>query len=613
MKSFRSTQLGAQSSTDYAPPSQTAKIPNSVRIEQLAGATNTDGGREDNRSDSPWASGGGWMDSTASFTGELLAGSSDTDTSNPPLPPHEFREYAHMGFDLDDAVNTPETEAGSSEDLVEGVWARPKRTEDNPYSRKNKTPRREKKLVQTTTKNKEDALGWTQVTSKQGSLEDPIVENSLVEDDIYLGKKPQPEDVIQGAIDDCFFLTAVNSIVNKDPLHLRRMMTYDGTSLTVNFFRKDETKEPGQQWVPAPVSVEDESLLHLLFVGDWIKYGAGCRVGEEPKRAAWYSEVEDGVLSIHKDAQYEAALWAPLLEKAYAKFAEEWGPYGDGGKGETLEPGKKALMEELGYNEEELENGYSLLNWGTISFMYPLFFGDQAGETGFVDTTTDAANPTFVDPTLLEYLLQFDGVGMAEGEELFLHASQWSSASRERLVAAGRQLLTKAGLAESHPRVFAKLEALVAAEGDEGQLKTIAGELLTKANSSTPDEWAVLHSEDYDRDFKRFFDLVLNTAGSSKTGRARFILPAHIYSVMSSDLRDHSNQPADIGLDAAATEASALVSAQNSTVTVRNPHGRRTENRTGGEENDNDGLMILTLEEFQRVFTQFSFGRVQSS
>ena len=100
--------------------------------------------------------------------------------------------------------------------------------EDNPYSRKNQIPMSEKKLVKTTTWDKSDDPEWLQIKKRRGSLERPIAKNRMDEEDIFLGKNPQINDIIQGVINDCYFLAAVTSIVNKAPFHLRKMMTSSG-------------------------------------------------------------------------------------------------------------------------------------------------------------------------------------------------------------------------------------------------------------------------------------------------------------------------------------------------------------------------------------------------
>ncbi len=127
--------------------------------------------------------------------------------------------------------------------------------------------------------------------------------------------------------------------------------------------------------------------------------------------------MEDGVLSITKEAAYEAALWLPLLEKAYAKFQDQWGAYGE--DKDNLEACKRADMENKGFSEEQLDFGYELLHWGASAKMYPLFFGD-AVNWDYHTTQTESGNMDFVDSPLLKTLLELQGVGLEEGQELYL-------------------------------------------------------------------------------------------------------------------------------------------------------------------------------------------------
>ncbi|MBO84373.1 MAG: hypothetical protein CL927_03365 [Deltaproteobacteria bacterium] len=386
--------------------------------------------------------GGEWVDGLLHTLGTSEAESIDEGESwlvgesldaehQPDLPlvsEYSSINYFHASVGLDDAENTPDDEAGVSETFEGGIWARIRRTKDNPFSRKAKTPKSEKKLVRTTSRDKSHDPEWQQVDQRQGSLEQPIVKNRMIEDDIFLGKKPRADDIIQGAINDCYFLAAVTSIVNKDPVRLRQMMTSSGGTLTVNFHRLDRTKAPGQQWVLAPVIV-DHSLLHAESdFSDASPQVADFRVGDKPKSAEWYAEVDNGVLQITKEAAYEPALWMPLLEKAYAKFQDQWGAYGEG-KGEQDNADKKNfMMEKKHFSEEDLEIGYSLLHWGSTPKVYPMFFGDNAGDWGYHETQPEAGDADSVYATLLEYLLQQKGVGLEEGQELYLDTQTGSHA-----------------------------------------------------------------------------------------------------------------------------------------------------------------------------------------
>ena len=91
----------------------------------------------------------------------------------------------------------------------------------------------------------------------------------------------------------------------------------------------------------------DQSLLYSQYElhSTPVSEVADFRVGDELKYTEWYADVEDGVLSITKEAAYEAALCLPLLEKPYAKFQDQWGACGEG-KGEYPDPGKLGLMKQ---------------------------------------------------------------------------------------------------------------------------------------------------------------------------------------------------------------------------------------------------------------------------
>jgi hypothetical protein len=103
---------------------------------------------------------------------------------------------------------------------------------------------------------------------------------------------PRPEDVDQGRLGDCFFMSVVGSLVANSPEAIRDMIkdNRDGT-YSVRFY--DNGK---------PVTIVIDGALPLNDKGKLV-YARGA----------------------DSDGDKKLEIWVPLLEKAYAKFRDQYG------------------------------------------------------------------------------------------------------------------------------------------------------------------------------------------------------------------------------------------------------------------------------------------------
>ena len=172
------------------------------------------------------------------------------------LYPYKFSEIT-----LNQSINTPEGSTAEEDFYDKERRVRPKRTEDNPLKKKKrKRPKKERAIVDKPKRNEPDGPDWQIVHSQIGSMEDPIKQNFMVEEDMFLGKSPKGDDVIQGYINDCYFLALVNGILQTDRNQLRTMMSLNDGTFTANFSRLDSSDPSGETWVPAPITI-DASIL----------------------------------------------------------------------------------------------------------------------------------------------------------------------------------------------------------------------------------------------------------------------------------------------------------------------------------------------------------------
>ena len=165
--------------------------------------------------------------------------------------------------------------------------------------------------------------GGDAVTDTLGSIAAPNTMSWSEDSSMYIAGTPVAADVRQGSIGDCYFLSTILGLVEGDPGQITGMMNYDGNRVTTTFQRFDSG---AAAWVNCNVSCTND----LQVRADGSLHGAKMRVDDTPLYSEYYCDTSGGTLSIDRDDYYEMALWAPLMEKCYARFAEEHGKYGRG-------------------------------------------------------------------------------------------------------------------------------------------------------------------------------------------------------------------------------------------------------------------------------------------
>jgi len=511
-------------------------------------------------------------------------------------------DLKHRGIGFEDGIGGPAESIGHSKEK-EKKEVRLKRTEDNPIRRKSLT--NEKSLFQERpkTKKKTNQGDWQSVRVQKGDLENPITSNHFVGEDLFLKNKPKKEDIIQGGIGSCYFLAAMGSIVQSDPKKIPSMMEIQGDSVTVQFYRFDSNAPDGQQWVPAPIQI-DTSLLQWVSQNDKQNsqlFASTFRIGENLKYAEWHADVENKSLIVKKDAYYEAAIWAPLMEKAFARFSELYGQYGDA----------------LG--DDSTESGYSQIEGGLSNSIYPLFYGNDVQATDYYFNRYDPANSQEVDLDLVQLLLQHQGVGLEQDEKMHLTTSISPNYSMERLTDQIHHIFIQEFLKNYSVDFYSDLHTLYNRLLDWSSTVDVSEKLIVREDivklvqeMITPNKWGFLNSDVEEGEFRRLQDLLLvvNQLGDDSGIGQRFVYAWHAYTIVDSRIHNHQNQRLSLSLaDLAANQAN--ISPTLSTITIRNPHGRNVEDRLGTGDPGNDGFMDVTLEEFQRVFKQFEHTTVK--
>ncbi|HUS66478.1 MAG TPA: DUF4157 domain-containing protein [Kofleriaceae bacterium] len=193
--------------------------------------------------------------------------------------------------------------------------------------------------------------GFTTVTGFAGTMTAPQVEQEASKS-IYIDNNPTAADVQQAGIGDCYFLAAVMSVAARDPGKLKSIIAADGNGgATVTLWRAVQKapsildrlrgRTPPKEWIPVSVSVDDKLAFNVGPGGR--VHGAQLRAAQNAKASDYWSKVGGTNLEIHRKDIYDCARWAPLLEKAYARFAQTHGRSGGAGGGTAQASGYDAI------------------------------------------------------------------------------------------------------------------------------------------------------------------------------------------------------------------------------------------------------------------------------
>lgn len=459
---------------------------------------------------------------------------------------------------------------------------------------------------------------WIPVTGIVGSPEAP---SRLLERDpttIFIDDMPAIADIHQGSIGDCYFLSAVTGVAQSDPGHLRDMFTVSGDQVQVRLYSFDAATSA---WTERRVSV-DTSFLHSTdgAGGTEALLSSGFRMGDTPVTSSWYVAASPGdMMWLMEDAQYEFALWAPLLEKAYARFVERFGQYGGAhsadANGRTHADGTP-------------KSGYEVIDGGWSGCCFGMLYGQaelSSSETS-VQFDVDATDAELVADNLdlIANMLMVGGTDVPADQRAFMTLSAQAYDLTTRLSQQVDKVLALASVGR-HPNfqrtlqyVQARCNAYTAAEdaGDETALEE-AGNKVSEACTrfTEPGAWPILES---DRDDGAYTDLrdmaqVVQNVGTDASDGRRLTYTHHAYPVLGVTLRGADGGA--LTLDATSLQARhGEIDADQSTVQLRNPHGTNEPDFDGAgpADGEDDGVFSLALSQVFRVFSLSEENLVQT-
>ena len=99
------------------------------------------------------------------------------------------------------------------------------------------------------------------VTRIVGNVQEPEVTRGLVDEPLYIGGKPQAQDIAQGNFGDCYFLAALHQIVLQDPNMIKDNLELSGSTVSFRF----QTKSAEGKYQEEKEDEEQQTVQNLLL------------------------------------------------------------------------------------------------------------------------------------------------------------------------------------------------------------------------------------------------------------------------------------------------------------------------------------------------------------
>ncbi len=491
--------------------------------------------------------------------------------------------------------------------------------------------------------------GFTPITGFNGTMAAPQVEQVMTPN-LYINNQPSPNDVQQQGIGDCYFMATLMSISQRDPGKIKSMMSPDGSGgATVTFWKRKmvdpnwlkklfgSKPKPEYEQVQIHVSEQLQYWLQTPYGagqrfanghGGFQLKGAALRADANPRGTKWWGNIAASQLEVHRRDEYDTALWAPLLEKAFAAFAERYGQYG-GSQGDTPATG----------------SGYDAINGGWSHQAMFVFYGAQADMSGANEggvqqqqtqwapgSSVLAANPRVVDQLIL---LQGKPAAPAAGETQapVMTATSMVYALIPRLLAAippaqgdpdynnlsatEKANVTSISLAINTYNALPN-DPATTPNGPKSQARAAVGTAC--ANAVTLASAPGLLNPSRSAPIKSMVELALDlkNIGTDNSKGQRNIYGDHVYSVTGVNFCTTAGAAVPLSATPQAGRAALFpqVDTTVSNITLRNPHHQNTPDPTGSgvgpdgptQGVNSTGIFHMNLEQFFRNYTSVETG-----
>jgi hypothetical protein len=546
----------------------------------------------------------------------------------------------HAAPTLADAANHTGTVAPAGGASVQEMRVRPLATQSAPFIG---DTARESDLYQVQQQSSDPLTdtAFAPVDELQGTPAAPVTEE-VADNSLWVDPGPKAQDVQQMGIGDCYALATIVSVVNRDPGKITGMMTPDGSGgATVTLYRRDV---PSGFWAifQSPSYVAENVAVNQDLAFDRIAPGAAGRrprmvggvqhgfaihgaqliAGTAPHERKWWTEVVGRTLLVHRQDVYQMARWAPLLEKAIARFSQNFGQYGHGG---TLSDG-----------EQSGASGYANISGGWSGSTLTMFYGQagerEAGGDGDETPTGWAAGQT-ASQLLLANSAAFDrlltlqgrGGGHQTGDTTAPIVTATTGVGDPGIDMYATRLQSALPAAQADAD-FANLSAQ--SQADVGTALTQANTYMSSANNPNPAPATpvpgskaaafpafqtacqtattdpTIRSAARSQRIKDALDLllVIKNMPNDTGGGTRSVYANHVYSVLSVNITGSGMAPQIHALPAFVRPmVYSQVDINASTVTLQNPHHTNAPDTTGASPSAT-GVFTLPLASFFMLY-----------
>jgi len=460
------------------------------------------------------------------------------------------------------------------------------------------------------------AKGGKSVGFRSGTPAAPNVTPTMEPDNLFIGGAPTVEDIRQGGLGDCYFQSCLIGLTQNDPAKIKSVMSFTGHEVAVTLQRFDAKTSTH---VPVTTKTSTSLLTRKTKSGGISLVGSGMRVAPAPKQSKWWASVSGNTVEVHRQDMYETALWAPMMEKAYADFAERFGSTGHG----------------KSKDEKKLGSGYKIINaGGAVEECYQMFYGDAAAASTQDMSFTPGKNIINDNIPALQKLLRYEaqkGNTGAGQTQTFMHARMSDNGAVTRGDALVDQVmgllffqqlgdditgaLNPGSVAEQIQRLTRTIDRTAlqtALTNLQTTLKgNIAGTVGVKQVAkdaeavAVPDKFPHLWDPTMPAPFRNLRENlgILLNLGDDSSNKQRMNYTSHAYEVHGVHLADKTG--AALALTSADLPAlAAAIAPEKSAVQMHNPHATNEPDMrgTGPADGKDDGQFTYTLDQFLRCF-----------
>ena len=312
------------------------------------------------------------------------------------------------------------------------------------------------------------------------------------------------------------------------------------------------------------------------------------------------------------------ALWAPLMEKAYARLSEKNNQYGGFRTGNQV---------------NSTGGGYEQIDGGFERWVYGIFYGPDLNRVAKVDVHHRPGEDLVLqNPATIQTLLYHQGYRATRGAtptaatHVMVSASISDSEAVKRLIATidHCSALPQMRRYRSLKTILEQIKGLAATyQGrvNAGASNAIQGAAMNRLSAGCERQvasgvWPMLEDPNSDKIWHDLHEslAIVGNLGTDSSNGTRNIYANHAYPVVGVEFLGHDGRPFTLNVDSLATDL-ANVSGENSRVVLRNPHQTNEPNLPSSmvDHNTEDGIFKMSLDAYLRAFSAQEMAHVKDT